>query len=155
MAVLSSGSSSKRGLLAAVSSSMVSQSSRRRRFSFCCLLVLLLVLLLLELITGQAEATFLLIGFACNAALSVALTVAGAQLTALGLEAPLEVVQNLCRFLERNSLPVLAARAIEPQIQALISFIRSGRLALPNGVAEFSERLNDIVQLTEDFGLDF
>lgn len=130
----------------------LASSARPRR-----VLLPLLCGLLIVLVAGcahLAEGTFLLIGFTCNAAISTALRVAGSQLEDVGLDTPLELVQRLCRFLEANSLPVLAARAIVPLVNQLVRFVGSGQLTLPGGVEEFGEIVQQIAQLTGEFDLD-
>lgn len=100
-------------------------------------LLLALLLLANSRVVLQTEATFFLIGGACVVGLEAAEEVLRGQLG--NLQEPIELVQNLCRFIQRYSLPGIVLNDVLPQVRRLIELTAPGAIDLVPGTPPFEE----------------
>ena len=89
-------------------------------------LLLLLLLLLCASAIQQSQATLFLVGGACRVGLESAEQLFGERITESGLETPIELVDNLCRLIQRYSLGGILIGDVLPQVRRLIGITARG-----------------------------
>lgn len=114
---------------------------------------LALALLLVALVAGhhvqQAGATFFIIGGACVAGLEAARAILEATRLLDDLDRPIEQVEELCRLLQRFSLPGILLEDVLPLIERLVELTSQGAPNLPDpaNLQEFREIVTNLAQV--------